>query len=86
MDAAQVPTPLPPRAAPADAALRDPANFINRELSSLAFNERVLDEACDPAVPLLERLRFLAILSGNLDEFFMIRVRQISRKKRGAHR
>jgi polyphosphate kinase len=74
MEAAQVTASQPPRTAPPHVELRDPARFINRELSSLAFNERVLDEACDPAVPLLERLRFLAILSGNLDEFFMIRV------------
>ncbi len=54
--------------------LKDPQYYFSRELSWLEFNNRVLHEAIDPRTPLLERLKFIAIFSSNLDEYFMVRV------------
>ena len=67
------PVPSPVATAPGNDPLRDPALYINRELSQLDFNFRVLAQAMDEQVPLLERLRFLCISCTNLDEFFEIR-------------
>ena len=74
--------PQVPPPAPAAPDLTDPSLYINRELSWLAFNQRVLDQANDPAHPLLERVKFLAITSDNLDEFFMVRVATLLKKFR----
>jgi polyphosphate kinase len=65
---------LPPVDEQMNRRIPPPAQFLNRELGFLAFNRRVLAQAADEAVPLLERLRFLTIVSSNLDEFFEIRV------------
>src|SRR6059058_1524309 len=65
---------------PPEERLSAPENFINRELSWLEFNRRVLEEAQDKTQPLIERVKFLTIFSSNLDEFFEIRVAGIKQQ------
>src|SRR5213082_1104108 len=69
-----------PKDVPATNRFSDPRNFINRELSWLEFNRRVLEEAQDAIQPLIERVKFLSIFSSNLDEFFEIRVAGIKQQ------
>src|SRR6187431_1032475 len=66
--------------APQPSRFSAPENFINRELSWLEFNRRVLEEAQDPTQPLIERVKFLTIVSSNLDDFFEIRVAGIKQQ------
>ena len=61
-------------------SLSNPALYVNRELSWLEFNQRVLEEAQDPSNPLLERVKFLCIVSSNLDEFFEVRVADVKQQ------
>src|ERR1700726_2291293 len=70
----------PPRPSSNGVSLDDPSLYINRELSWLEFNRRVLEEAQTSQVPVLERLKFLAIFGANLDEFFMVRVGGLQQK------
>ena len=63
-----------PRTLEASIDLADPTLYLNRELTWLSFNRRVLHEAQDPRNPVLERVKFLAIVNANLDEFFMKRI------------
>jgi polyphosphate kinase len=71
---------LPTADSPPTRPFSAPENFINRELSWLEFNRRVLEEAQDPSQPLIERVKFLTIFSSNLDEFFEIRVAGIKQQ------
>ena len=68
------PAAMSPSLRPPPLTLESPELYFNRELSLLEFQKRVLEQAQDPRNPLLERVKFLSIVSSNLDEFFMVRV------------
>src|SRR5438105_6825353 len=69
------------RSAPARRTKQATDRYLNRELSWIDFNERVLELAEDPAMPLLERVRFLSIFASNLDEFYQVRVAGLRRQE-----
>src|SRR5438874_5050318 len=75
-----------PKDVPATNRFSDPRNFINRELSWLEFNRRVLEEAQDPTQPLIERVKFLTIFSSNLDEVLEISVAGIEQQVQSENR
>lgn len=75
--AEKAPAPVSP-----DVDLDDPSLYINREISWIEFDRKVLETAADPTVPLLERVKFLSIFFNNLDEFYMVRVMNLQRQAR----